>query len=373
MAGRKTPLWSWHREAGAKMVEFAGWEMPVQYRGILEEHMAVRQAAGLFDISHMGEIRIRGKGARDLLQLLLTNDVGKLLPGRILYSPMCQEDGGTVDDLLLFQLGEEDYLAVVNAANEEKDFHWMREKARAFPDVAVENESARYGAIALQGPFSQAILEALGWKEAADLRPFRLKFPVALAGVEGCLISRTGYTGEDGFEIYAPWDHLEPVWRALLDAGSSRGLQPCGLGSRDSLRLEAALPLYGQELSPTISPLEAGLEAFVRFDKGDFIGREALWAAKEKGMGRKLSGILFPKGALPRHGYPVYGPEGEEKGFITSGGFSPVLDRPIALALVEGGLLPGEKVEVAIRTKRVEGEGAALPFYRRKKPREVSR
>ncbi|MDI3270727.1 MAG: glycine cleavage system aminomethyltransferase GcvT, partial [Bacillota bacterium] len=206
MGGLRTPLWSWHREAGARMVDFAGWEMPVQYQGILEEHGAVRREAGLFDISHMGEIRIQGKGARDFLQYLLTHDVGKLVPGRILYSPMCREDGGTLDDLLLFQLGEDDYLAVVNAANEEADDRWMKEKARDFPGVRVENESRRYGALALQGPLAQAILEGLWWKEAGALRPFRLQDGVTLAGVEGCLISRTGYTGEDGFEVYAPWE-----------------------------------------------------------------------------------------------------------------------------------------------------------------------
>ena len=275
---RKTPLYDCHRALGGKLVEFAGYLLPVQYgAGVIAEHMAVRQGAGLFDVSHMGEVLLTGPDAFANLQRLLTTDYTSLADGRVRYSPMCNERGGVVDDLIVYRFGPETYLLVVNASNREKDVAWMRE--HLFGDAVLEDISDRVAQIALQGPASRRILEKLA---APELIPgkyysFTANAPVGNAGGEvSCLLSKTGYTGEDGFELYCAPEDAVPLWNALLEAGADEGLIPCGLGARDTLRLEAAMPLYGHEMDEEITPLETGLGAFVKMGKPDFIGKRAL-------------------------------------------------------------------------------------------------
>jgi aminomethyltransferase len=357
---KRTPLYGQHRRLGARMVEFGGWEMPVQYRGILEEHRAVRTDAGVFDVSHMGEFRFRGAGALDLLQRLITNDAAALAVGQALYTPMCYPDGGTVDDCVVYRTGGADYLMVVNAANIERDLAWVREAASAVPDSAVEDRSAETALLAVQGPRAAERLGPLTDAHLASLPRFGFVDGVRVAGVR-CLVARTGYTGEDGFELFCQAEEAPHLWEAVLD----QGVQPCGLGARDTLRLEAALPLYGHELSPEINPLEARLAPFVKFEKGDFLGRDALLRVKAEGPRRRLAGLVLAGRAVARQGHRVLA-GGRPVGSVTSGTFSPTLGRPVALALVEAELArPGEALAVEIRGREAPAEVVRLPFYRR--------
>ncbi|MGI9861670.1 glycine cleavage system aminomethyltransferase GcvT [Moorella naiadis] len=359
---KQTPLYAEHVAAGAKMVEFGGWLMPVQYSGIIEEHQRVRTAAGLFDVSHMGEITIKGPDALKLVQKLVTNDASRATGDRVVYSPMCYLDGGVVDDLLIYPRGEGEYLLVVNAGNIDKDFAWIQEHTAGF-QVEVKNISPATAQLALQGPRALAILQPLTKVDLAPLGYYRWTEGEVL-GVH-CLISRTGYTGEDGFELYFEAAAAPAMWRQLLAAGQEAGLVPAGLGARDTLRLEAALPLYGHELSPTISPLEAGLGRFVRLDKGEFNGREALAAQQEAGVKRQLMGLTMLDRGIPRPGYPVLA-GGREIGQVTSGSPAPTLGQNIALALVEAGTATvGGELEVGIRGRANRALVVKLPFYRR--------
>ena len=329
---KRTPLRDFHATHGGRLVDFAGWEMPVQYRSILEEHKAVRRAAGLFDVSHMGEVDVRGSEAGKFLNHLVTNDVAKLFPGRVLYSPMCYPNGGVVDDLLVYMRGPDDFFLCVNAGNIEKDLAWMREQAAKF-DVTITDRSADYALLAVQGPRAAAIVQSLTGAKLALVKYYHFT-DATVAGVQ-CMLSRTGYTGEDGFELYHAASDALALATALLEAGRSQGLELAGLGARDSLRLEAGYPLYGHEITAEISPLTAGLGWTVKLDKGaDFVGRDALVAEKQKGGSNKV--VFFRTGdrRIVRAETPVLNADGGVVGRVVSGTLSPILNEAIGSALV---------------------------------------
>lgn len=360
----RTPLYDCHLQAGARMVPFAGWEMPVQYAGVIEEVRATRQRAGLFDISHMGEFTIQGPGALAWLNGMTTNDVARLRPGRAQYSLLCLENGGIRDDVLLYQLADEQYLMVVNASNTAADWEWL--KAHRVAGVALADLSSETALIAVQGPGAASFLAGLTEANLTSLRRFDA-LEGDVAGVP-CLISRTGYTGEDGFELFT-WEDPIPLWRALVEAGSvptERGpaAQPCGLGARDVLRIEAGNVLYGHEISEQVNPLAAGLDWVIKLEKGPFIGSEAIAAVREAGPAFRLVGLLMRGRAIPRQGYPVLH-EGEPVGEVTSGTFSPTLHQPIGMAYVPTRLsTPGTSLAVEIRGRSEPAVVTALPFYR---------
>lgn len=359
---KRTPLYEAHRRAGAKMVEFAGWEMPVQYRGVIEEHLAVRRSAGLFDVSHMGEIEVRGADAVKFCQWISANDVGRMGDGQARYNLLLNERGGVVDDVIFYRLAAEHFLICVNAANIDKDFNWIASRA-AGKKVEMENASARYAQLALQGPAAANILEPLTAADLTTLRAFHFAF-ADVASVR-CLVARTGYTGEDGFELYSSAPDAERLWGALLEAGASHGLVPAGLGARDTLRLEKAYPLYGHELDDDTTPLEAGLEWVVKFSKPEFVGREALLKQKQEGVKRKLVGLELIDPGIARNGYAVL-KDGRSIGRVTSGTKSPSLNRSIALAYVASAeAQTGNEVEVEIRGRKAKAKIVPLPFYRR--------
>ncbi|MBO8171265.1 MAG: glycine cleavage system aminomethyltransferase GcvT [Bacillaceae bacterium] len=363
---KRTPLFPVYKDYGAKTIDFGGWELPVQFSGILEEHRAVRERAGLFDVSHMGEIVVQGPDALALIQKLVTNDASKLADNQAQYSAMCYPDGGTVDDLLIYKRGDQDYVLVVNAANIEKDFEWIQEHAEG--DVTIRNISDEVALLALQGPHAEQILQKLTDEALAAIKPFYFKQDVSIAGNKTMMVSRTGYTGEDGFEIYLPAEHAIDVWKAILDAGEEEGVLPCGLGARDTLRFEARLPLYGQELTKEITPIEAGIGFAVKVDKEvDFIGKAILAEQKKNGAPRKLVGIEMIDRGIPRSHYPVYA-EGRQVGEVTTGTQSPTLKKNVGLALIESEFAElGREVEVEIRKKRLKAEIVKTPFYRRPK------
>lgn len=360
-AAQRTPLHGCHVELGARMVEFAGWEMPVQYSGVIAEHRAVRSAAGLFDVSHMGEIEVRGADAKDFLERLTPNRVAALTPGRAQYSALLSPDGTYLDDLLLYCLENETYLVVANAANTESDLRWMLEHRAGTVDI--EDVSAHTALIALQGPRSQQILSRVCEARLSDLARYRC-VRVEVCGV-GATVSRTGYTGEDGFEIYVGADASPPVWRTLLEAGSDLGLLPAGLGARDTLRLEAGLVLYGHEIDQSVTPFEAGLDWVVKLDQDDFIGREALVQQRERGVERRLAGLEL-RGRRIARSRDVVRAGGEVIGRVTSGTWSPTLERPIGMALLDAAWTePGSCVETEVRGRWESAIVCDLPFYQR--------
>lgn len=329
---KRTPLRDFHAAHGARLVDFAGWEMPVQYRSILEEHKAVRRAAGLFDVSHMGEVDVQGPDAARFLNRLVTNDVAKLFPGRVLYSPMCYPNGGVVDDLLVYMRGAEDFFLCINAGNIDKDLVWIREQAAGF-DVTISNRSDDYALLAVQGPAAAEIVQSLTGAKLGLVKYYHFT-EATVAGVH-CIASRTGYTGEDGFELYHAAGDAVALAGALLDAGKPRGLELAGLGARDSLRLEAGYPLYGHEITAEISPLTAGLGWTVKLDKGaDFVGRDALLAEKQNGARNKV--VFFRTGdrRIVRADTPVLDAGGAAVGRVLSGTLSPILNEAIGSALV---------------------------------------
>jgi len=329
---KTTPLNAFHRHHGGRMVDFAGWDMPVQYRSILEEHKAVRQRAGLFDVSHMGEADVKGPDALKFLQHLVTNDCRKLFPGRILYTVMCYPTGGVVDDLLVYMRGPDDYFLCINAGNIDKDIAWIQEQAKRF-NCTVVDRSPDYAQLAIQGPRALEIVQALTKTTLAAIKYYHFT-EGEVAGVP-CLISRTGYTGEDGFELYCPTGDGVRLAEAVLAAGVPLGLELTGLGARDSLRLEAGFPLYGHEITERINPLAAGLGWVVKFDKGPFIGSEALQAEKQRGPAKKI--VFFKTGdrRIVRAGATVMNGIGEEVGAVVSGTLSPILNEAIGSALVD--------------------------------------
>ncbi len=356
---KESPLQSVHRAAGARLIPFGGWLMPLQYQDILEEHRAVRDRAGLFDVSHMGEILVLGPGAACLLQGLLTNNALLMEEGQVIYSPMCDDDGGVLDDLLVYRLGCEEYMVVVNAANTARDLNRFR--SRAGEGVEIRDLSGRLALLALQGPLSEGILSALAGPALPGCYRFaRLK----LAGVE-CIVSRTGYTGEDGFELYLEAGAAPLVWNALMEEGEGRGLVPAGLGARDTLRFEASLPLYGRELNEKTTPLEAGLGRFVKLDKGPFSGRDALVKQAREGLSRRLAGLSMVDRGIPRAQCPVLA-GGRTAGAVTSGGYAPTLNARLALAYLPPEMAPGDRVAVLIRGKECGALVVPLPFYKRR-------
>ncbi|TCS83996.1 glycine cleavage system aminomethyltransferase GcvT [Tepidibacillus fermentans] len=361
---KRTPLYPLYQKYGAKLIEFGGWELPVQFSGIIDEHKAVRERAGLFDVSHMGEVDIQGKDALQFIQKMITNDASKLVDGKALYSPMCYPDGGTVDDLLVYRLAEDHYLLVINAANIDKDVAWFMEHKKG--DVEIKNISREVSQLALQGPLAEKVLQKIADIDLSTIGSFSFHPDVHLKGIKA-LVSRTGYTGEDGFEIYLSNDDAVKLYDIILEIGKDDGVIPCGLGARDTLRFEAKLPLYGQELSPTITPIEAGLAFFVKWDKGDFIGRDVLLQQKEQGTPRKLVGIEMIERGIPRSHYPVYVGD-EQIGEITTGTQSPTLRKNLGLALIKTEHATiGNEVWVGIRNKKIKAQIVKTPFYKRSK------
>ncbi len=356
---KRTPLRDFHVAHGGRLVDFAGWEMPVQYRSILEEHKAVRRAAGLFDVSHMGEVDVQGPDAARYLNRLVTNDVAKLFPGRVLYSPMCYPGGGVVDDLLVYQRAADDYFLCINAGNIAKDVAWFHEQAAGF-DVRITDRSADYALLAIQGPQAADIVQSLTGAKLGLIKYYHFG-EATIAGVH-CLASRTGYTGEDGFELYHAASDAPALAAALLEAGRPRGLELAGLGARDSLRLEAGYPLYGHELTADISPLTAGLGWTVKLDKGaDFVGRTALLAEKQQGGAQKI--VFFKTGdrRIVRADTPVLDGEGRPVGRVVSGTLSPLLNEAIGSALVAAGAA-AHPLAVDIRGAKVALQPVKPPF-----------
>lgn len=363
---KRTPLFEVYKEYGGKTIDFGGWELPVQFSSIKDEHEAVRTKAGLFDVSHMGEVEVKGPDSLNYLQKLMTNDISKVKDGGAQYTAMCYENGGTIDDLLVYKVEDNHYLLVVNASNIEKDYNWLEKHLEG--DVTIENLSETMAQLALQGPLAEKVLQKLASEtDLSQIGFFKFQQEVVLNG-KRALVSRTGYTGEDGFEVYCDADDAVELWTAILEAGKDEGVIPCGLGARDTLRFEANLALYGQELSPEISPLEAGIGFAVKLNKeADFIGKEALVKQKEAGLSRKLVGIEMVDRGIPRHGYPVY--KGDALiGEVTTGTQSPTLKKNIGLALISSehaGL--DTEVEVEIRGKRLKAKVVPTPFYKREK------
>ena len=370
----RTPLHDRHVALGARMVPFSGWEMPLQYpTGILGEHRAVREAAGLFDVSHMGELAVTGPEAGTAVGWLCANDPTGLSPGQAMYTPLCARDGGTVDDAIVYcREPGRDYLVVVNAGNRQSDRAWMEQELRSIGAAAdIRDESSDTALLAVQGPAAEEIVARAmadaGAAEGVRRLPSFHFLPVDLGGV-ACVAARTGYTGEDGYELACPWGDAVRLWDALLQVGAPLGLRPCGLGARDTLRLEAALPLYGHELSREVSPLEARLGRFVKLEGRSFCGSKALQASAAAGPGRQLVGLMPQPPAIARAGAGVQSSSGEPVGEVTSGTFAPTLGRAVALALVRAGAAPrGARLLVEVRGRLVPADVVSLPFYRRKR------
>jgi len=361
---KKTPLNQLHRDLGARMVDFGGWDMPVQYSGVINEHQAVREAAGLFDVSHMGEIEVSGSNALAFIQHLTINDASTLIDGQVQYSAMCYPGGGVVDDVTLYRFNASRYFFCVNASNADKDFAWMEQVLAdsAMTDVVLTNRSDEFAQIALQGPKAETILSALTDVALADLVYYHF-CEGEVAGVK-MIISRTGYTGEDGFELYLPASAAVEIWQQLMTSGAPHGLLPIGLGARDTLRLEKGYALYGHELSQEISPLEAGLAWITKLDKDGFVGKAALVALKAVGVPRRRVGLVMQERGIPREGYPIFVGD-REVGVVTSGTMSPTLKIGVALALVEPGVAKAEtELEVAIRNRRMVAKVARPPFVK---------
>jgi aminomethyltransferase len=361
----RTALVERHRALGGRLIDFAGWEMPVQYSGILDEHRAVRERVGVFDLSHMGEVWVSGAGAGDGLAAALVSDPPRLAVGRAHYSMICAADGGIIDDLIVYRVGPERFMVVPNASNREVVVAELRARLEGH-DAAVDDASLRTSLVAVQGPRAAELLTPNTDVDLAALKYYAIAEGHAFG--KPTLIARTGYTGEDGFELFLEWDDGPPVWDAVLEAGQSLGIIPCGLGSRDTLRLEAGMPLYGNELGLDTNPFDAGLGRVVKLDKaGDFVGRTALERVAAERPRRQLVGLVIRGRGIARHGYPVYAPsDGDELGIVTSGAPSPTLGVPIAMAFVP----PSEAaldtmLEVGVRATRVEAQIVALPFYKR--------
>src|SRR5512136_407534 len=358
---KRTPLYDVHVQSGARMVEFAGWDMPVQYSGVLDEHEAVRTRAGLFDVSHMGEVVFRGPKALAALNKVFTNDLGRVADGQAQYGCLCRENGGIVDDVVVYRRSPEDLLVCVNAGNRDKDFAWLHDHAGG---AQVTNESDDWVQLALQGPRAQGILQPLTPLDLSKLKTFHFA-EGQVAGIP-CTVARTGYTGEDGFELFCRPDLGVKLWTALVEAGKAEGLLPAGLGARDTLRLEVAYRLYGNDMDDSTTPLEAGLGWVVKFDKGDFIGRAAMLRQKEGGLPRKLVGFVLTDPGIARHGFDVLH-DGKKVGTVTSGTKSPTLKTSIGLACVPPALAAeGSTFAVDIRGRAAAAQVVKTPFHARK-------
>ena len=368
---RKTALNAVHRQMGAKMVDFNGWDMPVEYPsvgGLMKEHLAVRNGVGVFDVSHMGDIRIAGPQALEAVQRITMNDAAGMGIGQCRYSAMLYPEGTFVDDVIVHRMGEEDYMLVINAGTREKDVNWVTENTKQF-DCKVENLSDNFTQIAIQGPKGVNTLQKLTDADLSQVKFYWFTYGT-VAGLRNILIARTGYTAEDGFEIYVPTDEATSarVWNEVLEAGKEFGIVPCGLGARNTLRLEGKLPLYGHEISDTINVWEAGLDRFLKMEKGEFVGRAALEKAKADGTKRTLVGLESVDRGIPRDGYKVLDLSGKEIGYVTSGSYAPFLKKNIALAYVpvEQSAI-GHEVAVEIRSQPVKCKVVPTPFYKRPK------
>jgi len=371
----KTPLNATHRALKAKMVDFGGWDMPVEYPcpagGLIAEHLAVRTGVGLFDVSHMGEIQFRGPGALDAIQHITMNDASRLKDGQAHYSALLTPQGAFVDDILVHRLSQNDYLLVVNAGTKDKDYAWIRQQVGTWPSIHISDYSSYYSQLALQGPRALETLQKLTKVDLAAIKNYWFTWG-QVAGIHNVLIARTGYSGEDGFEVYIPADEAtsEKMWNALLNAGQEFGIRPCGLGARNTLRLEAGMSLYGHEISDEINVFEAGLDRWLKLDKGAFIGREALLAIQASGgPTRKLIGLEMVDRGIARDGYPVLDLEGKEIGAVTSGSPAPYLKTNIALALVPAEVATaGQDVLIQVRpNQQARAKQVPIPFYKRPK------
>lgn len=359
---KQTRLNAFHKNLGGRMVDFFGWEMPVEFKGVIDEHMAVRTRAGLFDVGHMGEILIEGPDALPFIQYLTPNDASRLKPGMVQYTALTTPEGTFVDDMLVYCLEDNAYLLVVNASNTDKDFAWVTDHKGGY-DVRVENRSDTYSQIAVQGPKAEKILSPLTDVDLGGMRPFRSAFGKA-AGVDA-LISRTGYTGEDGFEIYTTDPDPGRIWEALLDQGRGDGILPVGLAARDTLRLEAKLMLYGNDISDTTTVLEADLKWIVKFQKGDFLGKAALEKQQAEGLRRKIAGFELVDKGIARPHHPVFA-AGRQVGEVCSGTFSPFLKKAVGLVYLPIELTdPGTEISVGVRDRRLAARVVPTPFYRR--------
>ena len=353
MENKRTCLYDKHVKLGALISPFGGFDMPIQYSTIIDEHQAVRNDCGVFDVSHMGEVTVKGKDAERYVQHIFTNDVSKIEPGQILYGMMCYDNGGTVDDLLVYKMAVNDFFLVINAANIDKDWQWMQENAKGF-DIELVNRSEDYGQVAVQGPNAETVVEEVLGLECKDLVFYTVKT------IGDIIISRTGYTGEDGFEIYASHNYICECWDKLIESGRCK---PCGLGCRDTLRFEVGLPLYGDELSADISPVMSGLSMFCKLDKEEFIGKEALAAQKANGVEKRIIGIELEGKAIPRNGYAVV-KDGETVGEVTTGYHSISTDKSVCMALVKAEFAKlGTPLEVQIRKKTFPGVVVKKRFY----------
>ncbi len=358
MSTKKTSIYDCHVKHGGKVVEFAGWYLPVEFSGLINEHNSVRNNVGIFDVSHMGEVTVKGDRAGEYVRNLVANDTNKLYDGKVLYTPMCYEHGGIVDDLLVYRVNEKEYLLVINAANIDKDFDWMKKQNKF--GVELKNVSPDYFQLAVQGPNAKATVEKCFNIDLSDVKFFHFK-NATLNGVN-CIVSRTGYTGENGFEIYGPWNEGGKLWDALVAAGAV----PCGLGCRDTLRLEAALMLYGNDITAETTPLEAGIDIFVKLESGNFIGRDALLKQKTEGLKRKLVGFTLEEKGIPRHDYLVVDSNDNTVGVVTSGTLSPTLGIPIGLAYINTDKLnDGSKLFVKIRTRNLPLKQMKTPFVKK--------
>ncbi len=362
---KKTPLHARHRALGARMVPFGGWDMPVEYSGIVAEHMAVRERAGLFDVSHMGQIEIAGKNALDAVQLISCNDASKLAVGQAQYSGLLTNDGTFVDDLLVYRLAAQHFLLVVNASHIPEDYAHIAEHIKPAGDAVAVDSSSRYALLAIQGPQAQAIVQPLTGVDLSTLKYYWFAHG-EFANVRGT-ISRTGYCGEDGFEIFVPPQSADRVWQALMQSGDAHGLIPCGLGARDTLRLEAGMRLHGNDIDTTTTVIEAGLSGIVGWKKSDFVGADALRRQKASGPARKLVGFEMTEPGIARHGYPVVSDAGPI-GTVTSGTQTPYLKKAIGMAYVPTEMsVDGSQFDVEIRGRRVRARVVPMPFYKRAK------
>lgn len=363
---KQTPFHQEHEKLGAKIIDFGGFDMPVQYQGIKQEHMAVREKAGLFDVSHMGEFIVRGPKALELIQKVTINDASSLVPGKAQYTAMCYEDGGIVDDLLVYMLSDEEYMLVVNASNIEKDWDWIKKHNTA--GAEIENRSDDFALLALQGPKSIEILQKLTETDVSAIKFYTFE-QGAVAGEDDVIISATGYTGEKGFELYIDTRKADAVkiWKELLKTGEEFGLEPAGLGARDTLRLEMGFALYGNDITKETNPIEANLGWLTKLEKGDFVGKEAIAEVKEKGRSRKLTGFVIDEGRnVPRSGYKILDKDGNEIGFVTSGTQSISLNKGIGMGYIHvDHANEGEAIQIQIRKKEVNATVTKPPFYKK--------
>ncbi|NLP47174.1 MAG: glycine cleavage system aminomethyltransferase GcvT [Epulopiscium sp.] len=360
---KKTPLYSIY-EKDSKIIDFAGWALPLQFTGITQEHQTVRSKAGLFDVSHMGELEVKGKDAERFLQYLFTNDLSSLQEGGAMYGFFCNSNGGVIDDLLIYKLSKTHFLLVVNAVNTEKDQKWLQQYQKDY-DVTIINSSSSIVQLALQGPKAEIILQSLTDADLSEISFFTFKRSVLLQGIP-CIVSRTGYTGEDGFEIFTSTNFGTQLWKIVMEAGEPLGLQPAGLGCRDTLRFEAGLPLYGHEISEEITPIEAGLGMFVKWNKS-FIGKDVLYSQKTNGIKKKLVGFELLKKGIPREGYIIKYDE-KEIGVVTTGYLSPTLKKPIGMALIQTEYSTiGTEIDIMIRNRKIKGMVCKKRFYKSKK------